>query len=232
MREKAEQGIYPSRPPFGYKNNKLEHTIEVDPQKAPIAKGMFELYSFGQHSLTSLRKTIKKEFGVSLAKGYLGRLLKNPFYVGQFYWEKKLYAGTHSPLVSLSCFQRVQSVFHSHNKPKYRKREFAFRGLLTCAYDNCKVTAEIKKERYTYYRCTGFRGRCGLPYFREEELGDRLGQILKDIHIPDNVLAQLQNSLLNDKTRNEQTRKQQTERLEQRPSPKSIIEWIRLIKTS
>jgi hypothetical protein len=35
MREKAEQGIYPSRPPLGYQNNKSEHTIEVDPSKAP-----------------------------------------------------------------------------------------------------------------------------------------------------------------------------------------------------
>jgi site-specific DNA recombinase len=78
------------------------------------------------------------------------------------------------------------------------------------------VTAEIKKERYTYYRCTGFRGRCGLPYFREEELGDRLGQILKDIHIPDNILAQLQESLLNNKRREEGIRRQEVERLVQR----------------
>src|SRR5437764_2998846 len=28
MREKAAQGIYPSRPPLGYKNNKVTHTIE------------------------------------------------------------------------------------------------------------------------------------------------------------------------------------------------------------
>jgi site-specific DNA recombinase len=33
MREKAEQGIYPSRPPLGYRNNKLEHTIELIPRK-------------------------------------------------------------------------------------------------------------------------------------------------------------------------------------------------------
>ena len=26
MREKAEQGIYPSRPPLGYRNNKAERT--------------------------------------------------------------------------------------------------------------------------------------------------------------------------------------------------------------
>jgi site-specific DNA recombinase len=34
MREKAEQRIYPSRPPIGYQNNKLQHTIEVDPRKS------------------------------------------------------------------------------------------------------------------------------------------------------------------------------------------------------
>src|SRR5713101_7650559 len=38
MREKAEQGIYPSRPPLGYRNNKLERTIEIDSQGVPIVK--------------------------------------------------------------------------------------------------------------------------------------------------------------------------------------------------
>lgn len=98
----------------------------------------------------------------------------------------------------------------------FARFEFAFRGLLTCAYDNSKVTAEMKKGRYTYYRCTGFRGKCDLPYFREEELGDRLGQILRDIHIPDAVLGQLERSLLNDKGREEVARRHQKERSEQR----------------
>ena len=216
MREKAEQGIYPSRPPLGYQNNKLEHTIEIDPRKAPVAQRMFGLYATGQYSLSSLRKAIRDDSGINLAKGYLDRLLKNPFYKGQFWWEGRLYSGTHTPLVSVDRFEQVQAVFRGHNKPRYRTHDFAYRGLLTCAYDNCKVTAEIKKERYTYYRCTGFRGKCGLPYFREEELGDRLGQILKDIHIPDNILAQLQEALLNDKGREEEIRRQQGERLAQR----------------
>lgn len=121
MREKAEQGIYPSRPPFGYLNNKLDHTIEVDPEKAPLAKRMFELYGTGQYSLTSLRKTLKSEFGINIGKGHLDRSLKNPFYKGQFWWEERLYSGTHTPLVSLQVFDQVQVVFRSHNKPKYRK---------------------------------------------------------------------------------------------------------------
>jgi site-specific DNA recombinase len=216
MREKAEQGIYPSRPPLGYRNNVLEHSIEVNPGKAPLALRMFELYASGQHSLSSLRRVLKAEFGQSLAKGYLQRLLKNPFYVGQFIWEAKLYPGTHKPLVSRAIFDAVQDVFHGHNRPKYRKHEFAFRGFLTCAHDGCLVTAEMKKGKYTYYHCTGFRGKCDLPYFREEELADRLGSVLKNIHIPDDVLKQLEASLHVYKHDQDGVLKQQRQRLEQR----------------
>jgi site-specific DNA recombinase len=76
------------------------------------------------------------------------------------------------------------------------------------------VTAELKKNRYTYYRCTGYRGKCALPYFREEKLGEQLGQILKDIHIPDDVLQQLEQALLTDKGRAEACIKADRDRLE------------------
>jgi site-specific DNA recombinase len=216
MREKAEQGIYPSRPPIGYRNNTVEHTIEVDPEKAQLARRMFELYATGKYSLSQLRLTIKSEFGVTMAKGYLDRLLKNPFYAGSFIWDGKTYTGTQTPLVDSSSFEQVQSVFHGRSKPRYRKHDFAFRGLLTCAYDDCMVTAEIKKQKYTYYRCTGSRGKCELPYFREEELGNRLGQILNDIYIPDHVLSQLVESLLFDEGCETSLKQDQEQRLQQR----------------
>src|SRR5437667_11308743 len=50
------------------------------------------------------------------------------------------------------------------------------------------------------------------------KLGDRLGSVLRDIHIPDDVLSQLEKSLLSDKSRDEAIRKQQAERLRQRLS--------------
>jgi DNA invertase Pin-like site-specific DNA recombinase len=216
MREKAEQGIYPSRPPLGYRNCKLEHTIEIDPVKAPIAKRMFELYASGRLSLQLVWRTLKGEFDVALSKSHVEKLLKNPFYVGTFYWDGKLYPGTHEPLIRRALFDQVQAIFRGHNQPKYKKREFAFGGLLHCAYDDCTVTAEIKKNRYIYYRCTGYRGKCALPYIREEELGERLGQILRDIHIPDGVLAQLEQSLLHDKSRADTYGKSESERLRNR----------------
>src|SRR5712692_11090853 len=74
MREKAEQGIYHSRPPLGYRNNKLDHTIEIAPENAPMAQRMFELYASGKHSLSTLRAALKGEWRQSFPKGYLHRL--------------------------------------------------------------------------------------------------------------------------------------------------------------
>ena len=92
--------------------------------------------------------------------------------------------------------QGIRPTIAAHNRPKHRHHEFAFSGgLLRCAYDDCLITAEIKKQRYVYYHCTGGRGKCCLPYFREEELPRRLGGILKDIHIPDSVVSDIQKSL-------------------------------------
>jgi site-specific DNA recombinase len=216
MREKAEQGIYPSRPPVGYRNNKAERTIEVDPDKAPVAQRLFDLYATGNYSLQTLRNAIRTEFGPSYPNGYLQRLLRNPFYIGLFLWEGKTYTGNHPPLVSPEMFDRVQEVLDGRNRPKLGKHQFAFSGLLHCAYDNCAVTAEIKKSKYVYYHCTGYRGKCELPYFREEEIANRLGEILKNIHIPDDILEHLENSLLADKDREQVIRRQKIDRLQQR----------------
>jgi site-specific DNA recombinase len=34
-------------------------------------------------------------------------------------------------------------------------------GLLKCALCGCTMTAEKKKGKYVYYRCTGFHAACG-----------------------------------------------------------------------
>jgi len=158
--------------------------------------------------------------------------VKNPFYAGQFRWEGKLYQGTHTALVSRDQFDRVQAVFRGHNKPRYGTHDFPYRGLLTRAYDNCKVTAEIKKGKYTHYRCTQYRGKCRLPYMREEELGGRLGRILRDIHIPDDILTQLQQSLLSDRGCEEAIRSHQERQLQQRLATACAGDSIRRTKTN
>ena len=158
----------------------------------------------------------RTEYGKIFSKWHLEKLIKNPFYIGTYEWEGKNYQGTHAPLVSAELFSRANEVLSGKARPRKQKHDFGFSGLLRCAYDNCAVTAEFKKQKYTYYRCTGYRGKCDLPYFREEEMGKRLGQVLQAIHIPDDILAQLEESLLTDKGREETLREQQAERFRQR----------------
>jgi site-specific DNA recombinase len=218
MREKAEQGIYPGRAPFGYQNNSLSRSIAVHAQKAPVIKRIFELYATRNYSLTTLQKAVFAETGVRINRSYLETILKNPFYVGQFVWRDVEYKGTHAPLVSAELFQRVQNAFGSRNKPKYRKHSFAFAGLLRCAYDGCSVTTELQKGRYVYYRCSHGRGRCSLPYMREEALSEHLGGLLKSIYVPETIARTVVDSLQTDLARSEAYRKEQAAALQQRLS--------------
>jgi site-specific DNA recombinase len=216
MREKAEQGIYPGRAPFGYRNNPLTRSVDVDEEKAPIARRVFELYATGRCSLSVLRQTLIKETGTRINRAYLETMLKNPFYTGRFVWRGIEYKGLHRPLVSAELFQRVQDAFAGRNKPNYRKHNFAFAGLLRCANDGCAVTTELQKGKYVYYRCSHGRGKCSLPYMREEDLSERLGGLLKDIHIPETIVQTIVDSLQAEMGRLEAQRQEQVASIQQK----------------
>ena len=145
--EKASQGIYPSRPPLGYVNEVAEGSIVVHEQNSLVVKDLFSLYATGDHSMASVRKALFERHGKKYAKGYLHKLLKHRFYVGFFEWEKIVYRGTHETFIGPALFEQVQAVLEGHNRPKYRKHQFAFAGLLTCAHDGLTVTAEVKKAK-------------------------------------------------------------------------------------
>jgi DNA invertase Pin-like site-specific DNA recombinase len=187
MREKAEQGIYPGRAPIGYRNNPVTRAIDIDPRRAPIVKRIFEFYASGKYSLSTLRKAVIDECGLKINRAYLETILKNRFYLGNFVWQAIEYKGIHEPIIPASLFANAQRIFTGRNKPKYRKHNFAFAGLLTCAHDDCTVTAELQKAKYVYYPCSQGHGKCSLPYMREQDVSDRMGQLLKDIYVPETV---------------------------------------------
>jgi site-specific DNA recombinase len=191
MKEKAAQGIYPGHAPFGYLNNKAERTIEIDPVHSPMADQLFEQYATGAHTLSTLCKFLKVEYGKTMSIGNIHLILKNPFYMGTFKWMEETYTGTHPLFVKPQIFARVQEVLAGHNRPRYSKRDVAFRGLMTCANDGCQLTGDVQKGKYVYYRCTGYHGKCDLPRFREEDISDRLGEPLKDLQVPPVVVSQI-----------------------------------------
>ncbi len=64
---------------------------------------------------------------------------------------------------------------------------FAFSGLIKCAHCGCALVAEIKNGKYVYYHCTGFKGKCGEPYVREEVLEEQFAQHLARLRIDQEV---------------------------------------------
>ncbi len=105
MREKAEQGLYPSFAPIGYRNNRETQRIDLDPETAPLVKKLFEWYSTGNYSLLQVKNMAHEEgltyrSGKKISKSTVEKILKNPVYRGDFYWNGKLYQGIHPPIVS------------------------------------------------------------------------------------------------------------------------------------
>lgn len=200
--EKAESGIYPgSRLPLGYKlgkdGDKIVPVVDEINKDLPIK--MFEYYATGLYSLESL---IKKVIGdgllrlellpksarlTRLTKSTVYRTLRNPFYYGDFYWNDKLYHGTHKRLLELDLWTKVQELLNQSKPkdtphPKYGTMEFAFKGLMVCGECGRTITAEkhIKKsgKEFIYYHCTKFGNKCTQKAVNENLLD---GHIIKDL---------------------------------------------------
>ncbi len=216
MAEKVAQGGYPHKPPFGYRNNPVTRTIELQPENAVVVSRIFNLYATGKFSVDDVRNEVATEFGKTFPKSYIHTMLLNPFYIGLFRWKGIVYPGKHEPLVSPELFREVERVMNGHNRPKYGKREIAFRGLLHCAHDGCLITGEVVKEKYTYYRCTGFKGKCNTPRFTEPEIAGKMGDLLRDIHVPLEVVREVSAKLEARQAEMRRASTAQRERLETR----------------
>ena len=55
--------------------------------------------------------------------------------------------------------------------------------------------AELKKRRYIYYHCTGYKGKCDEPYTREELPQREFSAVLESLVIPEAVLNWLDHEL-------------------------------------
>jgi site-specific DNA recombinase len=204
LREKAEQGYWPSVAPVGYVNNVATHRIEPDPVRGPLITNMFDWYKSGTYSLKALTEMARAgglthpRSGRPMLKAEIHRILQNPIYFGEFKWLGRRYQGSHQPLITRELFEQAQAVLRRKPRARYPRQRHAFMGLLTCGRCGCAITAERKKGKYTYYRCTGFHGACGNTYIREEALGALLGSVVAPIQITPAIAEELVAALQKD----------------------------------
>ena len=206
MLEKAEQGIWPSAAPLGYLNvdgANGKRVIEPDPEIAPHVTKMFEWYAAGGLALRDVAKKARaagfsyRKSGKSVPTSTVHKILRNWLYMGEFEWNGHLYQGSHQHLVTRDLWERVQDMMDGRNASKHRrvKHDFAFSGLIACGHCGCSVVGEIKKQRYIYYHCTGYKGKCDEPYVREEVLEEKFGALLSQLAFDDDVLDWVRDAL-------------------------------------
>ncbi len=199
MLEKARQGIWPSFAPLGYKNvigPDGKRTIVPDRDIAPLIRTMYERYATGKYTLEEIVELAHadglayRKSGKPLPKSSVHKILRNRIYSGDFDFASVTYNGMYEPIVSRELWQQVQGVLDGRYARKTRKmkRDFAFSGLLTCGHCGCALVGDVKKGKYTYYHCSGYRGRCPEPYTREEVLEQKFTEILRGISFSPEVL--------------------------------------------
>ena len=194
MLEKAKQGMYPTKAPLGYLNTDQDgkRVIRLDEKRAPLIRRMFELYATGQYSTLRLAKKMDEEGLYSkkcapVTKSAIHNHLATLTYTGQFEWRGQIYDGKYEPVISRELFDRVQAMLGEKggNRPRQKKYDWAFRGLVTCGHCGCTLTAEEKRKpsgkTYIYYHCTGSRGKCPEKYVEEKELSRQFGLVIDAI---------------------------------------------------
>ena len=194
-RTKVKSGGWPGPAPTGYINDTEAKRLIPDPATAKAVRLVFETYAREDIALSQLVKRAR-EFGLrtkngnALAKGSLHHLLTNPIYHGAIRWEGNVYAGNHEPLISKALFDHVQERLHGGSSPS-TKRSFAYRGLMTCGYCGCRVTASRIKHRYTYYHCTRGKGKCDQDFIREEQVSRLFVPIVDRVHVSETLVRDL-----------------------------------------
>jgi site-specific DNA recombinase len=171
MRRKIQEGIFPWKPPLGYRSSRTgrekKNTPDVPDQPLfGILQKAWQEFGTGIYTKAEMRRLLERRGvtrrnGLRLPSQSIDNLFRNPYYAGILVdpWSGEEYAGRHLPMVSAAEFARVQDVVLRRNRaiPHHRNREeFPLRGLARCPECRAYLTASFSRgrsKRYPYYHC-------------------------------------------------------------------------------
>ena len=200
LRQKARQGDFPGKAPFGYINNSNIKKIAVHRKNAKLVKKMFELYATGGVRLEDLAKVLEKSEIKSknnnrIHVSRISHIINNPIYYGHFRHAGEIYEGKHETIISKELFDKANAVLRGRGRTPDKKTDpRPFCGLMSCGLCGMGITGEIKIKRqkngnihrYVYYHCSkkSKTQKCSEPCIRAEELDRQLSALLTEYSMP------------------------------------------------
>ncbi len=178
LTQKLAQGGTPMRAPVGYLNVRRTddqgrelRTVEVDPERAPLIRWVFETYAQGETSVAALLRDVTarglttvpspKRPSKPLGKATFYSLLTNPYYAGVIRYKGALHPGAHEPLIEPALFDQVQSLLKARNAQATRHVQHAhyLKGLLNCGSCGSRMLLDFatnpRGTTYSYFVCSG-----------------------------------------------------------------------------
>jgi len=192
-------------PPIGYKsiyndNPFRVRRVDVVPdEKAHYIVKIFTEYAKGDVSVQTLSDRMyaegfKSKIGVQVNHAMIFKILNDTFYWGEAYsrTHKLRYAHKYQPIISKDLFDKCQEVMERHNKvpTKYASLPFMFRGLVVCGKCGGVVGGQLKKGKYVYYSCSGYK-ECKRDYVTETELVGQVYGVLDSLKLSDKRIEEI-----------------------------------------
>ena len=183
MRHRIQEGIYPRKPPFGYKtiNQKGSKKTQPDIPDQPIfglLQRVWNEFATGAYTKAEILRLmnalgIRTSRNRPMPKQSVDEMFRNLFYAGivRDSWSGEEHVGQHIPLVSRETFAKVQLVISRRSRSMRRvhlRPEFPLRVFARCPACSRYLTGGFSRGRskyYSYYRCfiTECTNRVGYP---------------------------------------------------------------------
>jgi site-specific DNA recombinase len=235
MRAKAGKGIFPSRAPIGYKNEitgkQGENRIFIDEERFSSIRKLWDLLLSEKYSVGEITEIAQNELGITGMKGnpisdsVLYKLFGNPFYYGAFLWQKKLWEGTHTPMITKEEFDKAQKIIKRKGPYETDRNNFAYTRIMKCGECGCGITAEVQKKKlkngsvneHVYYRCSKQKGpkSCSMSYIKLNKVEEKIEETLKELDIPKSLSTWMFQTLREEFKQEQELQKQTLENLQQ-----------------
>lgn len=216
MEQKLRRGEWITQAPIGYINkrdtkNKRDGRgksyVLIDTLRAPLVKQVFEKYATGCYSISQIVQ-YAKQIGLTNSRGHQGaltkshmhKILQDPFYYGVMRVKKtgEEYPHKYETIIDKQLFDKCQDVRTGRSTPhaRYGKKEFLFRGILTCATTGKLCTAQQHKKTYkngesatfTYVTSYDPANPKKLIYTRESDVIAQVETALEALTIPEDMM--------------------------------------------
>ena len=220
MDQKAKKGHHPGLAPLGYLNareisdGQPIRTITTDPERAELVRWTFEAYASGDYTIDQLvealadkglrtRPTAKRP-ARRLERGYVHKMLHNPFYIGLVTWGGAQHPGKHEPLVALETYAAVQALLISRARSgeKSRSHPHYLKGTILCGRCGSRICFGRSRGnggQYDYFFCLGRHQRrndCQLPHLAVADVEEGVADYYRTIRLSESTLEALRGKLI------------------------------------